>query len=82
MKEMNALKRSGGIWEIVDLTKEKKNSWLLVGFFYVKFKVDDQKDIKKRWQLAKVFTETSMIDHRETFDSVAKINSIIILLYL
>ena len=79
-EKMNALKR-GGTWELVDLPKEK----ITVGckwVFNVKCKADGSIEQYKARLVAKGFTQTYGIDYQKTIASIAKINSIRILLSL
>ena len=71
---MNAL-RKNGIWEVIDLLREKK----IVGckwMFIVKCKADGSIERYKARLVVKGFTQTYGIDYQETFAPVAKINSI------
>lgn len=71
---MNAL-RKNGIWEVIDLLREKK----IVGckwMFIVKCKADGSIERYKARLVVKGFTQTYGIDYQETFAPVVKINSI------
>lgn len=71
---MNAL-RKNGIWEVIDLLREKK----IVGckwMFIVKCKADGSIERYKARLVVKGFAQTYGIDYQETFAPVAKINSI------
>ena len=64
---MNTLRRSG-MWEIVNLPKEKK----IVGckwVFTIKCKADGSLERYKARLVAKGFTQTYGIDYQETFSS-------------
>ncbi|WKA06040.1 hypothetical protein VitviT2T_023967 [Vitis vinifera] len=77
---MNALKKNG-TWEVIDLPREKK----VVGckwVFIIKSKIDGSVERYKARLVEKDFTQTYGIDYQETFDPVAKINSIRVLLSL
>ncbi|RVX11420.1 Retrovirus-related Pol polyprotein from transposon TNT 1-94 [Vitis vinifera] len=74
LEEMNAL-RKNGIWEVIDLLREKK----IVGckwMFIVKCKADGSIERYKARLVVKGFAQTYGIDYQETFAPVAKINSI------
>ena len=71
---MNAL-RKNGIWEVIDLLREKK----IVGckwMFIVKCKADGSIERYKARLVVKGFAQTYGIDYQETFAPVVKINSI------
>ena len=80
MEEMNTL-RKNNTWSITDLPQDKKtvgSKWV----FIVKCKADESVERYKARLVAKGFTQTHVIDYKETFAPVAKINSIRILLSL
>lgn len=80
LEEMNALLKNY-LWEVVELPREKEIvgcKWL----FAIKSKVDGSVERYKGRLVAKDFTQTYDLDYQETFASVAKINSIRILLSL
>ena len=80
MEEMVALEKDG-IWEIMDLSEGKKavgTKWV----FTLKYKSDGSLKRYKARLVAQRFTQTQGLDYEETFASVAKLNSIRILLSL
>ena len=78
--EMQALERNN-TWEIVDLPKRKK----LVGrkwVFTIKYNADETLERYNARLVAKGYTQTHGIDYQKTFASVAKMNTVRILLSL
>lgn len=77
---MNALKQHC-TWDMVGLQKIKKTvgcKWV----FMAKCKAVGSVERCKARLVAKVFTQTQGVDYQETFASVAKVNSIKILLFV
>lgn len=71
MEKMHALVKNG-IWEVVDLPKDRKTigcKWV----FTVKCKVDGSINRYKARLVAKGFTQTFGIDYQETFATIATI---------
>lgn len=80
IEEMNTLEKNG-TWELVDLPSGKDTvGWKWV--FTVKLKPNDTIDRYKAWLFTKGYTQTYGIDYQETFTSVAKMNSVWILILM
>ena len=80
MEEMLALEKNG-TWEIVDLPYGKHtvgSKWV----FTIKYNSDGRVDRYKARLVAQGFTQMQSLDYEETFASVAKLNSICVLLSL
>ncbi|KAI5335139.1 hypothetical protein L3X38_025272 [Prunus dulcis] len=74
-------RRKNATWEIVDLPTGKKLMGCRWGYI-VKYKADGIDNQFKAMLIAKWYTHTYVIDYRETFAPVAKINTIQVLLSL
>ena len=80
MEEMLALEKNG-TWEIMDLPYGKHtvgSKWV----FTIKYNSDGKVDRYKARLVPPGFTQTQGLDYEETFASVAKLNSIRVLLSL
>ncbi|GMP56667.1 hypothetical protein CsSME_00021073 [Camellia sinensis var. sinensis] len=79
-EEVRALEKNG-TWAITDLPRGKKPvgcKWI----FTVKYKADGNVDRYKARLVAKGFSQSYGIDYQETFASVAKLNTVRVLLSL
>ena len=79
-EEMEALQRNT-TWELVPLPKGKKT----VGYrwiFIVKLNLDGSINRYKAWLVAKGYTQKYEVDYEDTFASVAKMNTIRVLISL
>ncbi|KAL6198159.1 hypothetical protein ACLB2K_027951 [Fragaria x ananassa] len=68
-------------WSIVPLPKGQK----LVGarwIYKLKYHSDDTLERHKTRLVARAFTQTFGVDYKETFAPVAKMNTVIVLLYV
>lgn len=80
LEELRALEKND-TWEVIQLPKRKKTvgcKWI----FTVKYKADGTLDRNKTRLVAKGFTQTYGIDYLETFEHVAKLNTIRVLMLL
>ena len=78
--EMEALEKNG-TWDVVESPSEKSPmgyKWV----FIVKYKVDGSLEIYKTRLIAKGYIQTHGVDYQETFASVAKMNTMRVLLSL
>ena len=77
---MGALNKNN-TWELVSLSNEKKLVWC-IWVYTVIYKVDGSIERYKARLVAKEFTQTYGVDYSKTFPSVAKMNTVRVILSL